>query len=79
MTTVTVIPYSEQYTVVTEDETTAVVVTNSVVVTGNTDLTGYYTKVETDTLLDGKTDVGHQHVVADITDFNTAFINGGAF
>ena len=81
VTQVTVVPVSEQYTVVTEDEQTAVVVTNSVIqlTTGVTDLSDYYTKQEADTLLASKTNLGHTHVVTDITDFNTAFINGGVF
>ena len=43
------------------------------------DLSVYYTKTQTDTLLNSKADVGHTHVVANITDFTSAYVQGGTF
>lgn len=43
------------------------------------DMTAYYTKVETDTLLTAKANVTHTHVYSDITNINAAPILGGTF
>ena len=76
----TVVPIENRNTVVVEETGTVVVVTNSVINTSNSvDLTNYYTKTETDTLLAGKANSVHTHVVNDITDFNNAVLSGGMF
>lgn len=38
----------------------------------DTDLANYYTKVESNTLLSGKSDVGHNHSITDVTGLSTA-------
>lgn len=43
------------------------------------DLSGYYTKVETDALLATKANLVHNHVYTDITNLNSAPILGGTF
>lgn len=76
----TVVPIETRNTVLVQETGTVVVVTNSVVnSSGSVDLTNYYTKTEADTLLAGKANLVHQHVVNDITDFTTSLINGGSF
>lgn len=79
MSNITVVPIKEEYTVVVEEDDKIAVVTNSVIVNQVADLTNYYTKPEVNTLLTTKADVVHTHVIADITDFTSAFINGGGF
>ena len=76
----TVVVEDIEHVVVVEDTDKVVVVTNSVINVGTPqDLSGYYTKSETDGLLAGKANAVHNHVVNDITDFTVALINGGSF
>lgn len=43
------------------------------------DLSNYYTKSQTDSLLAAKAALVHNHVVADITNFTSANVQGGTF
>lgn len=92
MSDIVIVPVSNATNVVTVEQGVAVVaVDHSVAVilamqrgpkgdAGDfTGTGGFYTKTESDNLLNTKADIVHQHVVADITDFTTAFLNGGSF
>lgn len=78
-TKITVIPTADRVAVVVPRSfLNAVVVTNSVVQTG-TSSSNTYTKTQTDTLLAGKANLVHTHVITDITDFDGTVMAGGTF
>lgn len=80
-----VVPVPFQPTVIGVDEKTSVVVSTAVGPKGadgagtGADLSNIYTKTEVNNLLATKANTSHSHLVTDISDFNTALINGGVF
>jgi altronate dehydratase len=89
MSEITVIPVSEEFivkvvddvnVVVTQIDTSTVIVAQSLIQTGGSVvLTNYYNKTETDTLLAGKANLVHTHVINDITDFEGTVLSSGTF
>lgn len=83
MSSLIVVPVPFQPTVIGVDEKTSVVVSTAVGPKGadgaGADLSNIYTKTEVNNLLATKANTSHSHVVTDISDFNTAVINGGVF
>jgi hypothetical protein len=89
MNEITVIPAREENIVTVIDDVNVVVTNQStstvilaqglVQVGGTSDLTNYYNRTETDTLLAGKANTVHTHVINDITDFEGTVLSSGTF